>query len=146
MEDKGGSALGEAYNALPCPVNELIRCEPCLIYKELDNTVLALDISNLHNGASNYIHDKETVRLTRVPPSPIKAIQDMLSAMYLHTPQHKYQQTDPTAQLPSNPFANLRGRGNLFQSPTQQGTPPFQGMNPGSLGIGQGTGMRRPPS
>ena len=75
MEDKGGFALSEVYDALPCPVRELIRCEPHSTYKELTDAVLTLDISNLHDGALNYIHNEETARLARAPPSQPRSFE-----------------------------------------------------------------------
>ena len=111
--------------------------------------MLALNISDLHDGALNYIHDEETARLTRAPPSPTKAVQDMLSTTWISDPHCECQQTGPThlmPPLPINLFVNFGGKGNLFKALTQQNAFSYQGMSPGNLGIRQGASVGRPPS
>ena len=150
-EDTGGFALGEAFNALPHPVKDLIHCEPQSMYKELADTVLVLDIWGIHDSVQVYVHDEETARLARAPLSPTKAIREMLSTTCIQNPQHIYQlpiaQPAPaqtTVQPMMNPFVSTGGRGNLFAQPQQ--TIPYRGPSPGSLGIGQGASIGRPTS
>lgn len=150
-EDTGGFALGEVFNALPRPVKELIRREPRTTYKELADAVLALDIGDLRDSVQVYVRDEETARLARAPPSPTKAIREMLSTTRIQTPQHTYQPpvtppvpTQTPARPATNPFANAGGRGNLFPQPPQQTVPPYRGPSPGGLGIGRGAGTGRP--
>ena len=140
-EDTGGFALGEVFNALPCPVKDLIHCEPQLMYKELADAVLTLDIGDLCDSVQVYVHDEETARLARAPPSPTKAIREMLLTTRIQNPQHIYQppvvQPTPaqTAVQPMmNPFASMGSRGNLFAQPQQ--TIPYRGPSPDGLGIG----------
>ena len=140
--DTGGFALGEVFNALPQPIKNLIRKELCTTYKELAEAVLTINIGDLRDSAQDYLHDEETARLTRAPPSPTKVVHIRLTTTHIQTPQHTYQQPGPTptiiqpAPLPMNVFTSARGRGNLFPLVTQRGMPSHRGMSLGSLGIG----------
>jgi len=59
-EDSTGFLLGDVYNALPRPIRELIRKEPCSTYNELTTAVLALDTSDLKDAVVNFTRDEET--------------------------------------------------------------------------------------
>ena len=147
----GGFALGEVFNALPRLVKDLIRREPRSMYKELADTVLALNMGDLRDSVQVYIHDEETARLARAPPSPTKVIREMLSITSIQNPQHIYQppvvQPTPaqtTIRPTMNPFGSVGSRGNLFTQPQQM--IPYRGPSPHGLGIGRGASTGRPTS
>ena len=86
-EDSSGFALGEVFKDLPRPVKDLIRCEKQTTYKELADSVLAINIGDLRDSTVDYRHDEETARLAKAPPFPTKAVHDMLSATHIQGPQ-----------------------------------------------------------
>ena len=121
------------------------------MYKELADAVLVLDIGDLHDSVQVYVHDEETARLARAPPSPTKAIKEMLSTTCIQNPQHIYQPpvaqptpTQTTIWPTMNPFVSVGNRGNLFAQPQQM--MPYRGPSPGGLGIGRGASTGRPTS
>ena len=143
--------LGEVFNALPRPVKDLIRREPRATYKQLADAVLAIDIGDLRDSARDHIRNEETARLARTPPSPTKAVREMLSATHIQAPHRMPQQTNissatsrPAQLPPTNPFAMAGGRGNLFPWVTQHETTANRGVNPGALGIGRRTTLAQP--
>ena len=144
-EDTGGFTLS-VFNALPHPVKDLVRCKKCTTYKELADAVLSINIGDLCNSTAGHRGNEEMARLTRAPLSPTKAICNMLSTTHIQNPQCTYQpatttpaMTKPTLQLPTNPFMSTSGRGNLFPTKIQHGLLPYGKMNPGNLGLDQGT-------
>src|SRR5882762_10123774 len=123
--------ITDIYNALPRPVRELIRKEPRATYAELAAAILALETGELKEAAADFACDEETVRLTRGPASPTKAIHDALITTHLQTPQSQYRAPVPggysvATQMPTplNPFTGAGGRGNLFGA--AHGNPMFQ--------------------
>ena len=86
-EDSSRFVLSEVFKDLPHPVKDLIRCEKRTTYKELADSVLMIDIGDLWDSTVDYRHNEETARLVRAPPSPTKAVHDMLSATHIQGPQ-----------------------------------------------------------
>ena len=115
-EDSSGFVLGEVFKDLPCPVKDLIRHKKQTTYKELADSVLAIDIGDLWDSMADYRRDEETARLARAPPSPTKAVCNMLSATHIQGPQrtHRPIPIDQRMTQPTNLFMNISGRGNLF--------------------------------
>ncbi|KIM71871.1 hypothetical protein PILCRDRAFT_16639 [Piloderma croceum F 1598] len=85
-EDAMGFLLGDVYKALPRPVRDLIHTEPRRTYNELSAAVLALDTTDLKDGAAAYARDEETARLAREPMSPTKALRETFSSTHIQPP------------------------------------------------------------
>ena len=89
-------------------------------------------------------------RLARAPQSLTKAVHNMLATTHIQNPQCTYQPTtvtpwvaQPTIQAPTNLLTDTSSKGNLFATVNQWGLQPYIGTNPGNLGLGQGTVIRR---
>ena len=53
-EDTANFALGKTFNALPCPIKELIHYEPRGTYKELREVVLKINIGDLRDAVADH--------------------------------------------------------------------------------------------
>ena len=65
IEDTANFALGKMFDALPCPIKELICCEPRGTYKKLGDMVLKIDIGDLRDVAADHKQNEETACLAQ---------------------------------------------------------------------------------
>jgi hypothetical protein len=93
-----GFLIREVYNALPCPIKELICSKPRATCGKLSSAVLTLNTSDLKEATANYLQNEEMACLaclTCEPPSPTKAIHEAHTSTHLHDVPHQYNAPAP---------------------------------------------------